>query len=162
MLACALMPVVSTLLAYVAFPTLWLFREQGTFQLVVGDDQGTHIFAVLSGLIAVVVTVAGAVPMFYTLTKRGPVSLKQTLMAGLALGNAPVALFGLLMAMFAILHVVDGAIANHRLPLHDLVAGSLLLITVGSMLGLTCAAVFWSVVILGTDASASTPGVERG
>jgi hypothetical protein len=161
LLSFALMPVINFLLALVAFPTLQILREQGRFQMVVGDDHGTYVLAVLTGLIAVVVTVAGAVPVAFTLMKRGPVSLKQTLIAGLGLGNAPVAVIALFMSMFAVMHVVNGTITDHLVPLRSLAASGLLLVAVGSMFGIASAAVFFGVAIRGTDASTSTARERR-
>jgi hypothetical protein len=161
LLAFALMPAISTLLAFVVFPTLRFVRERAEFQVVVGTDHGSYVLAVLTGLVAVIVTVAGAVPVFYALLKRGPISLKQTLLAGLALGNAPFVVITLATIMFALMHVAAGTISEHLAPLPDLVAGNLALIAAGSLLGVTSAAVFWAVAILGTDVSTSTPTETR-
>jgi hypothetical protein len=157
LLAIGLMPVVNTLLAFVVFPTVRILRERAEFQVVVGTDHGSYVLAVLTGVVAVMVTVAGAVPVFYSLVKRGPVSLKQTLLAGLALGNAPFVVITLFTIMFALMHVAAGTISEHLAPLPDLIAGNLFLIAVGSFFGVASAAVFWTVAILGTEVSTSTP-----
>ena len=162
LVAFALMPVINTLLAFVVFPTLRFMRERAEFRVVVGSDDGAYVIAVLTGLVAVIVTVAGAVPVFYTLLKRGPISLKQTLLAGLALGNAPFAVITLATIMFALMHVAAGTISDHLAPLPDLIAANLALIAAGSLLGVTSAAVFWAVAILGTEMSTSTPAGARG
>ena len=155
LLAFVLMPVINTLLAFVVFPTLRFVRERAEFRMVIDTDHGTYILAVLTGLIALVVTVAGAVPAFYSMAKRGPISLKQTLLAGLALGNAPFVVAALVAIAFALMHVAAGTISDHLAPLSDLIAGNLALIAAGSFLGVASAAVFWAVAILGTGASTS-------
>lgn len=156
LIAFALMPLINTLLAFVVFPTLRFVRERAEFRMVIDTDHGTYILAVLTGLIAVAVTVAGAVPAFYSMAKRGPVSLKQTLLAGLALGNAPFVVGALIAIAFALMHVAAGTISDHLVPLSDLIAGNLALLAAGSLLGVASAAVFWAVAILGTSASTRT------
>jgi len=162
LLAFALMPVINALMAFVAFPTMQALRERGEFDVVVGSDHGAYILAVLTGLTAAIVTIAGAVPAFYTLVKRGPVSLKQTLLAGLALGNAPFVVITLVTMMFALMHVAAGTISDHLAPLPDLIAANLALIAIGSFFGVVSAAIFWAIAILGTEVSSSTPTAARG
>ena len=162
LLAFALMPVINTLMAFVAFPTLRVLRERGEFAVVVGSDHGAYVLAVLTGLTAAIVTIAGAVPLFYKMVKRGPVTLKQTLLAGLALGNAPFVVITLVTIMFALMHVAAGTIRDHLAPLPDLIAGNLALIAIGSLLGIVSSAIFWAVAIHGTEASSSTPTPARG
>ena len=101
-------------------------------------------------------------PAFYSRVKRGPVSLKQTLLAGLALGNAPFAVITLVTIMFALMHVAAGTIGEHLAPLPDLIASNLALIAIGSLLGIVSAAIFWAIAILGTEVSSTTPTAARG
>lgn len=162
LLAFALMPVINALMAFVAFPTMQTLRERGEFDVVVSSDHGTYILAVLTGLTAAIVTIAGAVPAFYTMVKRGPVSLKQTLLAGLALGNAPFVVITLVTIMFALMHVAAGTISDHLAPLPDLIAANLALIAIGSSFGVVSAAIFWAVAIRGTGISSRTPTAVRG
>ena len=142
LLGFALMPLSNFVMALVVFPLLWSF-------------------AILTGVIAVVITVAGAVPVVHSLMKRGAVSLKQLLLAGLALGNAPFAVYAVMALMFTLMHVANGTIADHLSPLPDLIAGTLRVIAIGSFFGMASAAIFWAVAILGTDASSSTPTGAR-
>jgi len=76
--------------------------------------------------------------------KRGPVTLGRLVLAGVALGNAPLALYALAAAFFAILHIAAGTMSQHLMPLSSLLAGALRAVLLGSAMGAASAAVFCS------------------
>jgi hypothetical protein len=105
-------------------------------------------FGILSGILGLIVTAAGAVPVVLWLMKRGPVSLGQLMTVGLVLGNAPFVLYvvGLVLPL-TITHVIAGTMSQHLMPISDLVAGTLRALAIGSVMGTVSAIVFWMVGI---------------
>ena len=141
-LAFLLMPPASAAAAAAVFPLVALEGAR---------SGGVGVFAFLAAVAAVVVVPAGAVPAFLTLKRRGRITLSQTLYAGAALGNAPGALFAVMTAFFALLHVVSGTISQHLAPLSSLLAGALRIVVLGTAVGTISAAVFWFVGLRGSD-----------
>jgi hypothetical protein len=137
-------------MAYAAFSLLWYLRDHGGMRPVDsgGADGG---LAVLVGVLAAVVTIGGAVPVVLSLMKRGRVPLGRLVLAGVALGNVPLALYALVAAFFATLHLAAGTMSEHLLPLSSLLAGTLRAVLLGSAMGAASAVVFWFVGIRGAD-----------
>ena len=105
----------------------------------------------LVGVVAALVTVGGAVPVVLSLIKRGPLTVGRLVLAGVALGNAPLALYAAAVAFFAILHLAAGTMSQHLMPLSSLLAGTLRAVLFGSAMGAASAVVFWFVGIRGAD-----------
>ena len=120
--AFAIVPFVDAAVAYLCFPLVWAMREHPG-RLV--DPAGVAFsVAVISGVLGLLVTCAGAVPLVAWLAKRGPISLPTALVAGLLLGNAPFgALIGLVVPA-TIAHVIDGTMSEH-LSLSEMIAGTI-------------------------------------
>jgi hypothetical protein len=156
--AFAALPVVQALVAFVVFPLVWRLGGHDGF-LPVDPDKTARDFAVLTGLLGLLLTFAGAVPVVDWLMRRGRVSLAQLLLVGLLLGNAPFALYVVALVLPAtISHVAMGTMSQHWLPVSELLAGTLRVTLIGSAFGTISALVFWAIAILGTDAGASAPG----
>ena len=142
--AFAILPLVDALVAFVLYPTLWwlpttaVFRAPDTIQVASG-------FAILAGVVGLLVTTCGALPVVFWLLRRGPLSFAQLALAGLALGNMPFAIYAVAMIPFAIGHLVAGTMAQHLAPLSELLAGAVRALVIGSMLGVMSAVVFWLV-----------------
>jgi hypothetical protein len=83
--------------------------------------------------------------------KRGPVSLGQLVLAGVALGNVPLVFYAMAAAFFSIAHFAAGTLSQHLVPLSELIAGTLRAILIGSAIGSASALVFWLVGIRGGD-----------
>jgi hypothetical protein len=146
--AFAVLPVADALIAFFAFPAVW--RLSGEFQLA-DSFQAARTVAVVAGVLGLLVTLSGGVPVVFWLMKRGPVSFEQILIAGVALGNAPFVVFVLALIPFAILHLTEGTMSQHLSPLSELLAGTVRAIGMGSVMGMASAVVFWFLGIRDTD-----------
>lgn len=131
-IAFAILPPIHALVGFIAFP-------------VAG-------FALLIGAMGVLVTLCGGVPVVFSLMKRGPVSFQQIAVAGVALGNVPFAIYAFVILVFSVGHLAMGTLWERLLPLSDLLGGVLRAVTMGSIMGITSAVVFWLAGLRGTDA----------
>jgi hypothetical protein len=136
------MPLVAGLLAYAGFPIVWAIGDHDG-QLT--DPGGAAVaFGVVAAVFGLVVTVAGAVPFALWLRRRGPVSIGHAIAAGLVLGNAPFAFYLVGLVLPATLkHLAMGTMSRHLVPLSDLIAGTLRVVAIGSVLGTCSALAFW-------------------
>ena len=151
--AFAILPILQALVAFVAFPLVWRLGDHGASQPVDWGEAARE-FAIVTGLIGMFVTVAGAVPVVHWLMRRGRVSLARFLVAGLVLGNVPFALYLVVLILPATMsHLVMGTLSQHLVPVSALLAGALRAILIGSIFGVIAAAAFWFIAILGTDAA---------
>jgi hypothetical protein len=128
--AVVLVPVVDAFVAFVALPPP---------------------FTVIAGIMGLLVMLSGALPVFYWLRNRGPVTFLRILVAGVALGNLPFAIFAAAMIPFALGHWAMGTLSEHLVPVSALLAGSLFPIAIGSGMGLVSAVVFWFTAVHGTE-----------
>ena len=116
-------PVVAGFAAYFLFPFL--------------DDriEGALPVAMAAGLSAVFVTLLGALPAIAWFS-RAPVTLSKTLTAGAVLGNSPVAVLMLLIALHPNSSSTDSGAADSMFAAFPVIA-------FGTAIGLICAAAFW-------------------
>jgi hypothetical protein len=149
--AFAVLPLVDALMAFVAYPALWWLPTTAVFQPP-DAAQAARGFAILAGVLGLLVTTCGAVPVVYWLMKRGPVSLAQLALAGLALGNMPFAIYAAAMIPFAIGHLVAGTMSQHLAHVSELLAGVVRALVIGSVLGVVSAVVFWLIGVRRVDA----------
>jgi hypothetical protein len=156
--AFAALPVVNAVVAFLGFPLVWYIG--GHTGRLIDPTEAAVSFALLTGLMGLVVTVGGAIPVVLWLMRRGAVSLRQLIAAGVLLGNAPFVLYviGLVLPL-TILHLVRGTMSQHLLPFSDLIAGTLRAMAIGSVLGALSSLVFWFLGIRRADRS--TPLVLR-
>lgn len=140
--AFAVVPIVDGILAFAVFPIIWPVGAHGRVQPVDPFSEAAS-FGVLTGVVALLVTLAGAVPVVSWLINRRRASFANIVKAGLALGNAPFAVYALAAAYFALLHLIGGTMSQHLVPLSSLLAGTLRVIGLGSGLGVAGAVVFW-------------------
>jgi hypothetical protein len=141
-LAFAALPPVNAALAYLGFPLVW---AMGGHSGRLTDPAGAAFgFALISGVFGFIVTWAGAVPLVAWLAKRGAVSFRQTLVAGVVLGNAPFGAYVLVLVLPAtVRHLVMGTMSQHLMPLSDVVTGTLRALLIGSAMGAASGAVLW-------------------
>jgi hypothetical protein len=156
--AIALVPFVDAAVAYLGFPFVWAMG--GHSGRLIDPDDVAFGFAVISGVLGFLVTCAGAVPFALWLAKRGSISLRKALVAGLLLGNAPFGVFVIALVLPATIgHLMMGTMSQHLAPLSSLVAGTLRVVVIGSGMGAVSAAVFWLVGI--RERNETTPSVIR-
>ena len=151
----AMLPVFDALLGYLAFPLVFRLGDQGT-ALLVDERQAARAFGLFAGMLGLLVTVAGAIPVVFWLMRRGRLSLAQLLIAGLILGNAPFAVYLAVSIAAAVTHVLMGTISEHLAPVSALIAGGLRVITIGSAFGTASAALFWLTGVSGLSNSQLT------
>jgi len=100
---------------------------------------GAIAFGLGMGIASIFVTGFGAFPLLVWLLKRGPVTLRQSLLAGAALGNLPVILIVIrLLSMGA---GWEEVFVGGR----DWLFGAIRAVLFASTIGLASAAVFWVV-----------------
>jgi hypothetical protein len=141
----AILPLADAAIAFVAFPLVWSLG--GVLGQLTDPLGAARAFAIAAGFFGLLVTIVGAVPAVFWRLRRGPVPLRHAVIAGLLLGNAPPAGFGLMMAGFAIAHAAAGTLSERLLPISELAAGSLRLIAMGSTLGVVSGVLFWLVAL---------------
>jgi hypothetical protein len=149
--AFALMPLVDAALGYLGFPLVWALVKDGA---ATADPHAAIVFATLAGILGVLVTLCGALPVVSWLMRRGPVPYTQVLLAGLALGNAPFAVYVAMLLPFTVLHLASGTLWDRLIPLSALAAGTLRALAIGSAMGMLSATVFWFVGLRGPTAKA--------
>jgi hypothetical protein len=89
--AFAAVPFVDALVAFFGFPLVWYIGGHTGRPHDATEAAGS--FALLIGLMGLVVTAGGAVPIVLWLMKRGAVSLRELITAGVLLGNVPFVLW---------------------------------------------------------------------
>jgi hypothetical protein len=148
--AFALLPVVDAVVAFLAFPAVWAYGPDRGFRPS-DPGQAALVFAMVAGVMGLLVTLSGAMPVVFWLIKRGPVSFRQLLIAGVALGNLPFAVYVATLIPYAVLHLAFGTLSEHLIPVSALLAAVPLPLAVGSCMGLISAVVFWFAAIQGSD-----------
>jgi hypothetical protein len=123
-------PLVAAWLAFIAFPIFLLDRNGHTLAGGVPSDRMGAAFsvAIVVGVVALLVTVVGALPAALWLMKRRRISLQEALLAGLGFGNLPFALGGLTAGIYGIAGLIRG-------------------LAFSSVLGAVCGGVFWCVAL---------------
>ena len=149
--ALVVLPLVDALVAFLGFPVVWWLGNHRTGSIY--PQPAAVGFAILAGVIGLVMTLCGALPVVWSLAARGPIALKQLLVAGLVLGNAPAAASLLFIIPITLGHVANGTMAEHLLPVSELLAGSLRVLAIGSAMGMISAAVFWVLGVAGSRAA---------
>jgi hypothetical protein len=127
----AVQPFAAAALGFLAFP-LFAANQGGAF-----SADAALSLAVGAGIVALMVTVFVAMPLALWYSRRGWPTLKQVLLFGVALGNLPVVVIGVLANLSA-----AGQGRPASLPAGALVAGT--------AFGLAGALLFWLIAIRGT------------
>ena len=148
-LAFALLPVANLLFGYALFPIFWWLGGQGSARLV-DPASGALAIGILSGVLALLVTICGGIPVLFWLRRRGPITLQQTLAAGVLLGNTPLAAYGFASLVFALMHLLAGTLSEHLASPTELVVATVRVVLLGSVLGLASALVVWTLGIRNT------------
>lgn len=126
-----LQPLVAALIAFALFPVIQYMLPGGGSPV---DSMDAAVSVAAGAALAAVFVVAfGAVPLFVWMARRGPITLRKTLLAGAALGNLP----GVLVAVSLSLNPAAAA-SGPAGP-----AGLARAILLPSIVGTACAAVFW-------------------
>ena len=145
----ALMPLAAAAFAFAAYALLWQAGPDSMSGFKPSDPIASAVsIGMAVGLVAVLVTVFGAVPLVMWLLRRGPLALSRVLLAGAILGIAPLAI--------GILVMLGASLARGTMPEHVGDAwygweGMIRTTTVGLFVGVTSAAVFWLVAVRGTE-----------
>jgi hypothetical protein len=127
--------------------TIFPFVEWSRRALHGGGTSGDPLraavgFGLAAGIVGFLVTVCGALPIVLLRLERGPLTLKQVLLSGAALGNAPLTIIGLLA-------LVTGNVSAASSFWLD----ALRALAIGSLFGLAGSALFWAVSIRGRAVS---------
>ena len=164
--AYALTPFVAFTFAYIAEMTLWA-RASTVTRVTTVLANGTTVIrgtggsapsdialslAMTAGLVAVFVTVFGALPMVAWLMGRGRISLRTLVLLGAALGNAP---FAVLCLLIFVSHFARGTMPDNPGDLWYGTGPAFRMVTEGLFVGIGCAAVFWAVGIRGSNVEKS-------
>jgi hypothetical protein len=140
----AVLPPAQALLAYVLFPFFW--ELAGTFR---PDDaaRAAAQMATITGVLGLLTTLV-AVPVVLGLLRRDEATLQRLLIAGLALGNLPFALYlGGLILPATLTHLIAGTLGNHLVPLPDLLIAGARVVALGSTFGVLSAGLFWTIAV---------------
>lgn len=148
LLGFAVLPAVNALLAFFVHQLVWTRGPYGG----VGDPIDAAIsFAAGVTIVALLVTVVGAVPIVWWLRNQGRVSLRSIVTAAVALGNAP---FAISVAGVVAFYLVGSATsADVGYVLWSGPMGIFRAIAIGSVMGFASGVVFWAVAIRGTAQS---------
>ncbi len=135
-------PFAAAALGFVTFPLIEM-----TGRALYGGMSADLLDAAVSvatgaGLAAFLVTQGAALPTVAWLLSRGPLTLRQVLWCGVALGNIP---FALIVPLAALTRAADGG-STWFGPLAVIRA-----LTAGSIFGLAGAMWFWLIAVRGTD-----------
>ena len=113
-------------------------------------------------LVALLVTVFGAVPGVSWLTRRGPLSLRSLLVLGAGLGDLP---FAIIVLSALVARLAGGASSADITGLWQGARGATLRLAIGAAVGAASAAMFWLVAVRGTDlerAALGSPDMRHG
>ena len=138
--AFAVLPFAAAALAYVWFPVF----ERSLLKQVGGrfSDDAAGAFAAATFVLAVFVTLI-AIPVFTTMRRRAPITFGKSLLAGIALGNAP---FLIVSALILIVHLFAGTPKDLSGMWYGPV-GALRTVTLSTLMGAALGSVFWVVGI---------------
>ena len=149
-LAFALLPVANLVFGYALFPIFRWLADHGSARPV--DPAGEALaIGILCGVLALLVTICGGIPVLFWLRRRGPITLQQTLAAGVLLGNTSrVCDLRVRLTVFALMHLLAGTLSEHLAPAAELVLATVRVVLLGSVLGLASALVVWILGIRNT------------
>jgi hypothetical protein len=138
-------PFAASVLGFAIFPLVeWSRHALHGGQSTRDALHGAIAFGLGAGMVAFFVTVCAVLPIVLMCLERGPLTLKQVLLSGAALGNAPGALV-------VFLSVVTGQQASGASWFWSVEA--LRALAIGSLFGLAGAALFWAVSMRGRAVS---------
>jgi hypothetical protein len=128
-------PLVAALCGFLAFPIVEVTGRPlyGGYATDVGE--AALAFGLGTGLVGLFVALLAALPLFVWLRRRGPITLKKTLISGALLGNV-------LTVVVVVLAVLGRPGINAQSPTYGLFGG-IRAVVFGTAVGMTCAAVFW-------------------
>jgi hypothetical protein len=142
-------PPAAAVVMFVIYLGLWYGGARTVFEGTPIDPiDSAGALALGVGIIAVVVTIFGAVPSVTWLIRRGPLSLRKLLVLGAALGNAP---FAAIVAGILVTHLVKGTPSPYAARLWFGLYGAVRAIALGLVIGMVSATVFWAVAIRSTE-----------
>ncbi len=145
--AFAILPFAAAALAFVGFP---LF-ERGLLNHVGGSlsNDAAAAFAAGTFVVALAVTVLGAVPIVSTMRRRGPITFKHALIGGVALGNAPFLIVATAIMVVQAFVGAGSSAGSHWYGLN----GAIRTITMSTLMGAALGSLFWLVGLRGRDAA---------
>jgi hypothetical protein len=138
-----LLPLFDALLGYITIPFL-IRTDAGQ---AAGSGQASVVFATLSGVLGLLVTITAAAPIAYWLERRGRMSLRDFTLAGALVANAPFAAYLCLALAFTLLHLAAGTLGQHLSSTGELLAGGARALLIDSYMGAASGAVFWVIAI---------------
>ena len=139
----AIVPPTAVLITLVTYDALWysgMLPEGGQIDSL--DSAASLGIGV--GILAVVMTVLGAVPAVAWLSRRRPLSLRRLLLLGAALGNVP---FATIVIGIVVTHLVSGTLSGEITHYWYGLPGAVVRTVIGLICGMGSAAVFWAVAV---------------
>ena len=110
------------------------------------------------GILALLMTVFGAMPAVAWLGRRQPPSLRTLLLVGGALGNVP---FLLILGGIVTTHLMRGTFSSDIGVYWDGLSGAVVRTVMGLVCGMGAAAVFWGVAVRGTTGAVAGRRTRR-
>lgn len=141
-----LVPPAIGLLAFVGFLLLYRLRVLPYSGGLIDPTGAAASVTLAVGILALLVTVAGALPAVLWLAGRGPLRFRQLLALGAALGNVPLLL---IIVGATLVNLAAGTLERGR-GRYDL-DGTVVRLLLGVVCGTAGAATFWLVAVSGTE-----------
>ena len=138
----AVQPFAAAGLGFLSFPLVDLSNRALGRGVPSDPIDGAISFAAGIALVALIITVGGALPAVAWYLKHGPLTLKRILLSGTALGNVP---FAILVPLAG-----GGSSATWWGP-----AAAVRALAAGTFFGLAGALLFWAIAVRGTDLAAA-------
>jgi hypothetical protein len=152
--ALAVVPFAAGTVMFITYLALW-FSGARLFEGPLFDLKGAvHAAAGLAlgvTIIGFVVTGVAVLPLVW-MGSRGPLSLKNVLLLGAALGNVP---FAVIVVSILLMRLRNGTLSSDVPRLWYGLYGAVRAIALGFWIGISSAAVFWVIGVRGTESDES-------
>jgi hypothetical protein len=142
----AIVPPTAVLISLVTYDALWYSGMLPAGVLIDSIDSAAPLGTGV-GIIAVLMTVLGAVPAVAWLSSRRPLTLRTLLVLGAALGNVP---FAAIIIGIVVAHLKSGTLSVDIARNWYGLSGAVVRTIIGLICGMGSAAVFWAVAVRGT------------
>ena len=140
------LPFLAAVLGFAVLPLAWQLTNPRD-SILENPGQVAIAGATLCGAVGTVMTLV-AIPVVAWLRRRKRLDFGDFVWAGVALGNAPLVLWVVFLVIPAtVAHAIGGTLSNHLLTTAELISGVVRVVLLGTILGATLAAAFWTLAI---------------